>query len=330
VFVACFASNVHRIQGIVNAARAFGRRVAFLGRAMENNVEIARTLGYLDFPAWMPASAAEARTLPPKEICVLTTGTQGEPRSALARLARGDHPELEISAGDLVILSSRFIPGNEIAVGQVVNDLTRRGAEVVYESLRPLHVSGHAQEAEQRRLISLARPAHFVPIHGEYRHLARHAQIAGRVSGGGTRVLVAQNGDVIRFGPDEARIADRVQAGRVLIDGTRAGEVADEVLRDRRHLSADGLVVPVLAISRQTGAIEGVPDIITRGFVVDGRVESVLADAGPLLTDIIESASVEERTDVGLIKERVRIELQRVVRKRSGRRPLVLPVVMEV
>src|SRR5512142_1364976 len=175
VFVACFASNVHRIQGIVNAARAFGRRVAFLGRSMEANVEIARTLGYLDFPAWMPCSPAEARTLPPKELCVLTTGTQGEPRSALARLARGDHPELEVSPGDLVILSSRFIPGNEAAVGQVVNDLCRRGAEVIYESLRPLHVSGHAQEAEQRRLIALARPRAFVPIHGEYRHLARHA-----------------------------------------------------------------------------------------------------------------------------------------------------------
>src|SRR5512145_2427764 len=175
VFVACFASNVHRIQQVADAARAFGRRLALLGRSMEANVRIAQALGYLDVPAWMPVGFPDARQLPPKEVCVLTTGTQGEPRSALARLARGEHPDMDLAPGDLVILSSRFIPGNEVAIGEVVNALCRRGAQVAYEGLRPLHVSGHAQEAEQRRLIALARPELFVPIHGEFRHLARHA-----------------------------------------------------------------------------------------------------------------------------------------------------------
>jgi ribonuclease J len=211
-----------------------------------------------------------------------------------------------------------------------MNHIAMRGAEVVHEGLKHVHVSGHGSEEELKLMLSLVRPRHFVPIHGEYRQLALHARVARRVTGGDAAILLAQNGDVIRFEGGQGRIADRVPAGRVLIDGTRTGEVADEVLRDRRHLSGDGLVVPVLAINRQSGALEGVPDVITRGFVVDDRSESVLADVGSLLTAIVETASVEERTDVGLIRERVRVELQRVVRKRSGRRPLVLPVVMEV
>jgi ribonuclease J len=238
VFVACFASNIHRIQQIVNAARAFGRRLALLGRSMDSNVRLAQALGYLDVPGWMPVGFPAARDLPPRELCVLTTGTQGEPRSALARLARGEHPDLAILPGDLVVLSSRFIPGNEVAVGHVVNDLCRRGAEVAYEGLRPLHVSGHAQAAEQRRLIALARPAHFVPIHGEFRHLARHA--AHAAAEGVPRRDVLVDGQVLALEDGGARIVEgEVPVGRIYTDRDEllGQDIGALVVKDRRLLA---------------------------------------------------------------------------------------------
>jgi ribonuclease J len=329
VVVAMFSSSIYRMQVVVDLAHQFRRKVAFVGRGVVETSEIAQRLGLLRVPPGMLLRDADVKSYPAEDVLCITTGSQGEPLAALSRIAIDDHRHVKLGADDVVVFSARAIPGNERAIGRVMNHIAVRGAEVVHEGLKHVHVSGHGSEEELKLMLSLVRPRFFVPIHGEYRQLARHARVAKRVSDT-TQVLLAQNGDVIRFTPDEARIADRVATGRVLIDGTRTGEVADEVLRDRRHLSADGLVVPVLAISRQTGAIEGVPDIITRGFVVDERSESVLADAGTLLADIVGSASLEERTDVGLIKERVRVELQRVIRKRSGRRPLVLPVVMEV
>jgi ribonuclease J len=200
---------------------------------------------------------------------------------------------------------------------------------VVHEGTRHVHVSGHGSEEELKLMLSLVRPRYFVPIHGEYRQLARHARVAARVSPG-TRIVLAENGDVIRFDDDGGGVRDRVPAGRILIDGTRSGEVGDEVLRDRRHLAGDGLVVPVVAIGRQSGTLEETPDVITRGFVVDARTEALLKEIPSLLAAALETASVEERTDPGLIKERVRVELQRFFRKRSGLRPLVLPVIMEI
>jgi ribonuclease J len=211
----------------------------------------------------------------------------------------------------------------------VMNHIARRGADVVHEGIKHVHVSGHGSEEELKLMLSLVRPKYFVPIHGEYRQLARHARVAARVSPG-TRVVLAENGDVIRVDQDGARVADKVPAGRILIDGTRSGEVGDEVLRDRRHLAGDGLVVPVVAISRQSGLLEETPDVITRGFVLDARTEGLLKEVPGLVAAAIDSASVEERTDPGLIKEKIRVDLQRFFRKRSGLRPLVLPVVMEI
>ncbi|HYD41839.1 MAG TPA: ribonuclease J [Anaeromyxobacter sp.] len=328
VFVACFASNVHRIQGIVNAARAFGRRLAFLGRSMEANVEIALHLGYLEMPGWMPVSNAEARTLPPKELCVLTTGTQGEPRSALARLARGEHPDLEISPGDLVILSSRFIPGNEIAVGQVVNDLARRGAEVIYESLRPLHVSGHAQEAEQRRVISLARPAHFVPIHGEYRHLAKHAAHAAAEGVPGRTILT--DGQVLELSDAGAEVLpERVPTGRVYTDRELlVGEdIGAMVVRDRRLLSDAGVCIAVLAVERATGAIVRGPELFARGVAAfEGNEEELRGE----VLRALEELSPNARASVEEVQEAIRLAVRRYFRKITGRRPTVLPVVLEL
>ena len=231
-----------------------------------------------------------------------------------------------------MVLSARSIPGNEKAIGRVINHLARRGADVIHEGIKHVHVSGHGSEEELKLMLSLVRPRYFVPVHGEYRQLAQHARIAQRVFAGREprpEILLAENGDVLHFDDETARIAGKAPVGRVLIDGTRTGEVGDEVLRDRRHLSEDGLVVPVVAINKQTGALEGVPEMITRGFVMEDS-EAMLADAARLLAQVVENANVEERTDQGLIKEKLRIELRRFIRKRSGRRPFVLPVIMEI
>jgi ribonuclease J len=210
-----------------------------------------------------------------------------------------------------------------------MNHIARRGAQIVTDGTRHVHVSGHGSEEELKLVLSLVRPKYFVPIHGEYRQLARHARIAAKVSRG-TKVLLAENGDVIRFDRDGGRVAEKTAAGRILIDGTRSGEVGDEVLRDRRHLAGDGLVVPVVTINGQTGSLEETPDVITRGFVLDARTEALLREIPQLLAATLEAAGVEERTDPGLIKEKIRVDLQRFFRKRSGLRPLVLPVVMEI
>jgi ribonuclease J len=236
---------------------------------------------------------------------------------------------VKLDADDTVVFSAREIPGNEKAIGRVMNHVARRGAEIINDGMKHVHVSGHGSEEELKLVLSLVKPRFLVPIHGEYRQLARHARIAGRVSRG-TRVLLAENGDVVRFDDEGGKVAERTPAGRILIDGTRSGEVGDEVLRDRRHLAGDGLVVPVVAINRQTGSLEETPDIITRGFVLDARTEALLKEIPPLLTATLDTASVEERTDPGLIKEKIRVDLQRFFRKRSGLRPLVLPVVMEI
>ena len=233
------------------------------------------------------------------------------------------------------MLSARSIPGNEKAIGRVINHLARRGADVIHEGIKHVHVSGHGSEEELKLMLSLVRPRYFVPVHGEYRQLAQHARVARRVFAGREphpETLLIENGDILQFdapGDGGARIAGKAPVGRVLIDGTRTGEVGDEVLRDRRHLAEDGLVVPVVAINKQTGLLEGVPDIITRGFVMENS-EELLADGARVLSEVIEQSSIEERTDQGLIKEKLRAELRRFFRKRSGRRPFVLPVIMEI
>jgi ribonuclease J len=253
--------------------------------------------------------------------------------SALSRIAIDDHRHVHIDRGDTVVFSARAIPGNEKAIGRVMNHLCQRGAELIYEGIKPVHVSGHGSEEELKLLISLVRPQYFVPIHGEYRQLSQHARVAERVTAGiepRVTVILAENGDVIRFDHEGGRITGRAPTGRVLIDDTGSGEVVDEVLRDRRHLSEDGLLVPVVAINRQTGEIEGDPDVVSRGVAVDAASSALLRESAQLLGQVIEGASLAERTDQSLIKEKIRVELRRFFRKRSGRRPLVVPVIMEV
>jgi len=329
IVVATFASSIYRMQILVDLAAQFDRRVAFVGRGAIENSEIAQRLGFLRVPAGVQIRDSDVRTFPAQDVVCICTGSQGEPQAALPRIAIDDHRHVKLGPDDVVVFSAREIPGNEKAIGRVMNHIARRGAEVVHEGTRHVHVSGHGSEEELKLMISLIRPRFFVPIHGEYRQLARHARVAARVSPG-CRVILAENGDLIRFDGDDGRVADRVQAGRILIDGTRSGAVGDEVLRDRRHLAGDGLVVPVVAINRQSGTLEETPDVITRGFVLDARTEGLLKEIPSLLASTLETASVEERTDPGLIKERIRVDLQRFFRKRSGLRPMVLPVIMEI
>lgn len=327
VFVACFASNIHRIQQIVDAARSFGRRVALLGRSMERNVRIAMDLGYLKVAGWQLCSLEEARDLPPAELCVLTTGTQGEPRSALTRLARGDHPVLSVEPGDLVILSSRFIPGNELAIGHVVNELTRLGAEVAYEDLRPLHVSGHAQEAEQRRLIALARPEHFVPIHGEFRHLARHAAHAARENVPHRHVLV--DGQVLQLDDFGARVLDRrVPVGRVFADRDPAGaDIGELVVKDRRLLAESGLCMVVVVVDRASGEVVRGPEIFARGVAgFEGHEEPLRGEAARALEELSPLARVDREE----VEEALRLAIRRWFRREGARKPSVLPVVLEL
>jgi ribonuclease J len=330
--VAAFASSIYRMQILTDLAAQFERKVAFVGRGMIENSQIAQRLGYLHIPAGVQIRDSEVASYPAQDVLCLTTGSQGEPLSALSRIAIDDHRHVKIGPDDTVVISARAIPGNEKAIGRVINHVARRGADVIHEGIKHVHVSGHGSEEELKLMLSLVRPRYFVPIHGEYRQLSQHARVARRVFAGRDpkpEILLAENGDIVLIDAAGARLAGKAPVGRVLIDGTRTGEIDDEVLRDRRHLAEDGLVVPVVAINRQTGALEGVPDIITRGFVMDGSPE-LLADGARVLSDVVEHASVEERTDQGVIKEKLRTELRRFLRKRSGRRPLVLPVIMEI
>jgi ribonuclease J len=330
--VAAFASSIYRMQILVDLAAQFDRKVAFLGRGMMRNSEIAQRLGYLRIPAGIQIRDSEVGSYPAQDVLCLATGSQGEPMSALSRIAIDDHRHVKIGPDDTVVLSARSIPGNEKAIGRVMNHLARRGASVIYEGIKHVHVSGHGSEEELKLVLSLVRPRFFIPVHGEYRQLSQHARIAERVFQGRDpkpQILLAENGDMIHFDADGAGIAGKAPVGRILIDDTRTGEVGDEVIRDRRHLAEDGLVVPVVAINKQTGALVGVPDIITRGFVMEDS-QALLADGARLLAEVVEQASLEERTDQGLIKEKLRVELRRFFRKRSGRRPFVLPVIMEI
>jgi ribonuclease J len=331
--VAAFASSVYRMQILVDLAAQFDRKVAFVGRGMIENSQIAQRLGHLHIPAGMQIRDSDVATCPAHDVLCLTTGSQGEPLSALSRIAINDHRHVKLGPEDTVVLSARAIPGNEKAIGRVINHLARRGADVICEGIKHVHVSGHGSEEELKLMLSLVRPRYFVPVHGEYRQLSQHARVAERVFSGRNprpEILLAEDGDVLAFDETGARVAGKAPVGRIFIDGTRTGEVGDEVLRDRRHLAEDGLVVPVVAINKQTGALEGIPDIITRGFVMDGDSQELLAESVRILSDVVDRASIEERTDQGLIREKLRVELRRFLRKRSGRRPFVLPVIMEI
>lgn len=329
IIVSTFSTSMYRIQLLVDLAEQFERKLAFLGRSMQQNTTIAMELGLLRVPARLLIRDADVRDFPAHDVVCVCTGSQGEPMAALPRMAIDDHRYVKIGPEDVVAFSARVIPGNEKAIARVMNHVARRGAEIVADGDRHIHVSGHGSAEELKLVLSLVRPKVFVPIHGEYRQLSRHARMAPIVSPTSS-VLIIQDGDVVRFEDGTGTVVDRVPTGRIFVDGTRTGEIADEVLRDRRHLAGDGLIVAVIAINGQTGAIEQRPEVIARGLAVDLRNDQMLKDAPDLLVRVVEAALPDERRDPGLLKERIRLEMQRMFRKGAGRRPLVLPVVLEV
>jgi ribonuclease J len=332
--VAAFSSSIYRMQVLVDLATQFERKVAFVGRSIVQNSEIAQRLGYLRIPAGVQIRDSDVSNYASQDVLCIATGSQGEPQAALSRIAIDDHRYVKLNPDDAVVLSARVIPGNEKAIARTMSHIARRGAEVVTPDMKHVHVSGHGAAEELKLVLSLIRPRYFVPVHGEYRQLSQHARVAKTVLRGmepRVQVLLAQDGDIIQFDRNGARIAGKAPTGRVLIDVTRVGEVGDEVLRDRRHIAADGLVVAVVAISRHTGAIAGTPELVARGFVVDEReASSLFEDAEGVIRDCISTSSVEERTDQGLMTEKLRVELRRYFKRRTGRRPLVLPVLMEI
>ena len=332
--VAMFSSSMYRVQVLVDLAAQFDRKVAFVGRSIVQSAEIAQRLGYLRVPSGMQIRDADVQNHASQDVLCLTTGSQGEPQAALPRIAIDDHRWVKLGPDDTVVLSARAIPGNEKKISRLMSHIARRGADVVTDTMKHVHVSGHGSAEELKLVLSLVRPRYFVPIHGEYRQLSQHARVAKRVMSRADhtlQVLLAENGDIIQFDKKGARIGGKAPAGRVLIDITRVGEVGDEVLRDRRHLAGDGVIVAVVAINRQTGALVGDPELVARGFVVgEGEADSLFKDASGVIAECIDASGVEERGDQGLMTEKLRSELRRFFKKRSGRRPLVLPVLMEI
>jgi ribonuclease J len=337
--VSTFSSSVYRMQLLVDLAVQFDRKVAFIGRSMVQNAEIAQRLGYLRVPSGIQIRDADVPGHAAQDVLCIATGSQGQPRAALSRMSIDDHRYVKLGPDDTVVLSARVIPGSEKAVARMMSHVAKRGADIITAEQKHVHVSGHGSAEELKLVLSLVRPQYFVPVHGEYRQLALHARAAKRVMSGDQRhlqVLLAQDGDIIQFEGQGARIAARIaphkaSTGRVLIDVTRVGEVGDEVLRDRRHIAGDGIVVAVVAISRATGTLAGEPELVARGFVVsEGESAALFKDAANVIAECIASSPVEERTDQGLMTEKLRVELRRFFKRRSGRRPLVLPVLMEI
>ncbi len=329
IIVATFSTSIYRMQVLVDLADQFERKVAFIGRGMIRNSETASRLGVLHVPPGLQIADSDVRNHADQDVLCLCTGSQGEPMAALPRIAIDDHRHINVHAEDVVVFSARAIPGNEKAIGRVMNHLARRGADIITDGMKHVHVSGHASAEELKLVLSVVKPRFFVPIHGEYRQLAQHARLARAVCPE-TTVLMLDDGDVLRFDAAGARVTGRVQTGRIFVDGTRTGEIGDEILRDRRHLAGDGLVVAVVAINGQTGALERPPELIARGLAADPRQEQMMRDAPGLLEAALATVPREERTDPGLLKERIRVEVQRLFKKRAGRRPLVLPVVLEL
>jgi ribonuclease J len=327
VLVASFASNVHRMQQAIDVALETGRKVSVVGRSMRKNLNIARNLGYVQVPDDALIRPDDLASYAPHEVLILCTGSQGEPLSALTRIAYHDHPTVHVERGDTVIISAKPVPGNELRVHDTINGLARAGAEVLHQEIAPVHVSGHGNQEEIRTILSLVRPKAVMPVHGEYRMLAAHARMAGEAGVPANAIVLAENGSVVELGPRGVGIVDRVEAGVTLVDGLGVGDIGDVALRDRRRLSEDGVLIVVATLTSQNGARTATPELIARGF----------AESGPLLEEMrLEAARVldqclaEEIVEIKLLQEHLHDGVGQLVYDRTGRRPMILPVVVEV
>ena len=330
IVVATFASNVHRVQQIVNLAVKYGRKIAVCGRSMINMIETARGLGYIDCPEDLFIDIDMIGTYNDEQLVIITTGSQGEPMAALTRMAAGDHRKVTITPNDLVIISANPIPGNEKFVSKVVDDLMQIGAEVVYSALADVHVSGHACQEEQKLIIALAKPKYFIPVHGEYRQLMAHAETAKEMGIEGKNIILMSNGRVLEINEEEAKLTSTVQSGRVLVDGLGVGDVGNIVLRDRQHLSQDGLIVIVLTMDSNTGEVVAGPDVISRGFVYVRESENLMDDVKSVVRHEIKKCEEREIRDWATIKSTVRENLKDYIFMKTKRNPMIIPIIMEV
>lgn len=330
IIVALFASNITRIQQIVNIAETQGRKVLFNGRSIELSVRIAKELGYLKVPDDMEISVEELDDFADSEIVMVMTGSQGEPMSALSRMSTGNHKQISIKPADTILLSSKFIPGNEKAITNIINNLYRRGANVVYEKISAVHVSGHAFQEELKLMINLVKPKYFVPIHGEYRHLTLHSRLAQQVGIPLENILVAQNGNVIEFTKYAVSLNEVIPTGKVLVDGKGIGDVGRSVLKERHVLSKEGLVVVNMAFDEETGIVVYGPEIASRGFVFETQTGHLLGDAQCVVLEIVEELGPETTNRIEKISQKVRTALRQYFFYTIGRRPVILPFFMEV
>ena len=330
IFVATFASNIHRVQQIINAAVKFGRKVAVSGRSMENVLSAAIELGYMKIPKNTLIDIDEIGRYPKEKLVIITTGSQGEPMAALSRMAFSGHKKANIEGGDLVIISASPIPGNEKAISNVINELLKHGAEVVYEALADVHVSGHACQEELKIILSLANPRYFIPVHGEYKHLYAHKELARTVGIPNKNILLLENGKQVELSYKEAKVTGTVPAGRVLVDGLGVGDVGNIVLRDRKHLSEDGLIVVVVAIDREGHQVVSGPDIISRGFVYVRESEDLMGEMREIAMDTVNMCLDKNALDWNTIKTKLRNEVGGFIFNKTKRKPMILPVIMDV
>lgn len=330
VIVALFASNVGRIQQIINIAKSKGSKIIFDGRSIVISVNIARELGYLHIDDHMEVDIEQLKNFPDNKIIIITTGSQGEPLSALARMASGTHKYIKVKDDDTVILSSKFIPGNERAITNMIDNLYRQGADVIYEKISEIHVSGHAFQEELKLMINLAKPKYFVPIHGEYRHLILHARLAESVGIAKERILLAENGQTIEFDANGGRVRETVGTGRILIDGKGIGDVGRSVLKERRILSEDGLVAVTLAFDEESGYVLYGPEIVSRGFVFETETGHLLEDAKCVILEVVEEIEPDVPNRVEKIRAKIQTDLKKYFYFAIKRRPVILPIIMEV
>lgn len=330
LIVATFASNIHRVQQIINVAESLGRKVALSGRSLENVVSVAAELGYINVPEGILIGIDSINRYPPEKLVVITTGSQGEPMSALYRMAFSEHRRVEIGPNDYVIISATPIPGNEKMVGKVVDELLKQGAEVVYEKMYDVHVSGHACQEELKLMMSLVKPKYFIPVHGEQKHLQKHAALARTMGIPEGNILLADNGKEVEITDEKIRISGEVPAGMVFVDGSGVGDVGSVVLRDRKRLAEDGIIIIAVTIEKDTGEVISGPDVVTRGFVYVRESEQLMEESRRLCESVLSDCMYEHVRDFGTIRNRLRDEISRLMFTRTKRSPMVLPIIMEV
>ncbi|MEW6409405.1 MAG: ribonuclease J [Nitrospirota bacterium] len=330
IIVATFASNIHRIQQVIDVATMFGRKVVLSGKSMVDNARIALELGYLKIPADTWLKMDDIKKLPDDSVVIITTGSQGEPMSVLSRMAVDEYKSVKIKEGDTVIISAKMIPGNERSITRVIDHLFKRGANVIYEKVSEIHVSGHASKEELKLMLNMIRPRYFIPVHGEYRHLVYHARLAEKVGIPKENIFILEDGSVVEFSHGGAWRAGKVTAGRVFIDGKGVGDVGEVVIRDRMRLAHDGVVIVIIGIEKLTGKVLSGPDIVSRGFIFEDASQEILAEVKELVNDTLLPMGQEIRSDWSIVQATVRNILRKYILKKMDRKPMILPIIIEI